>query len=130
MVLPGEQGPLHWWEIVARCRSSELPFEKFYVDALLVETVPQLSEAEDERETMSLADPKTLDDKFLEPVSTWNAEVGAGWEDESFSIEQWFDEGEELEFTDIELFIEEPDRWERAIGWMRSLVDAAGIRIS
>lgn len=125
-VLTGEQGPLNWWEIVARSSSSELPFKRFYVDALLVETVPQFSDAQEERETMNLAAPKAIDEQFLEPVSTWTTDV-VQWGTESLSIEQWFDEGEELEYSDIELFIEEPDRWERAVQWMRSLVDAAGI---
>jgi len=124
------RSPQHWWEIVVRSSGSELPFKQFYADARLVAAVPQPSHDRGEREAMNLSDPKMMKEEFLEPVSAWKAEAGPLWGDESFSIEQWFNEGEELEFSDIELLIEEPDRWERAVQWMRSLVDAAGIRIS
>jgi len=122
--------PLRWWESVVRCDATELPFKRFYADALLVEAVPLVTAKRDERVMMNLTEQKAESARLRDPAAGWGPKMTPDWGEEGFAIEQWFDEGEELEYSDIELFIEEPDRWERAVQWMRSLVDAAGLRIS
>jgi hypothetical protein len=60
------------------------------------------------------------EDRIVRPVPRWGAD--------SSLIEDWFNAGEELQHSKLELPIEEPDRWERALQWMRSLAVATGLR--
>jgi hypothetical protein len=84
-------------------------------------------------------------DRIVEPVEGWEHflegppleavasppptphEQGS-WEVNSEFIEEWFDEGEALQFSEAEVEIDEPDRLERTLQWFRSLFIATNLR--
>jgi len=107
--------PLCWWEIAARRRAApELPFLGFF------------REGRSAREEDPM--PGELKQRVAIPVEDWERFVSGRWGEDSPLIEDWFDAGEELQHSNVELMIEEPDRWERALQWMRSLAVATGLR--
>jgi hypothetical protein len=107
--------PLHWWEIAASAGSApELPFLGFFIEG---------RSAREEAEM-----PGELRQRVAIPVEDWEAFLAARWGDDGGLIEEWFDAGEELQNSRMELTIEEPDRWERTLQWMRTLAVATGLR--
>jgi hypothetical protein len=81
---------------------------------------------------MSMVNAKNGGYRIVEPVKGWQPLNFKMWGDDAFQIEEWFDAGESLEFdkNDWEVKIEEPDKWERALQWVRSLAVATGLKIS
>ena len=66
-------------------------------------------------------------DRVAEPVEGWERFEHEGWGEHNELIEDWFDAGDEIQHLDTrvhELDIDEPDRWERALHWVRSLLVA------
>jgi len=63
-------------------------------------------------------------DRIVEPVEGWKVYelTKRRWGNDQRMIEEWFDEGEELQHRELDVEIDEPDRWERAATWFRSLV--------
>jgi hypothetical protein len=66
--------------------------------------------------------------RIVEPVGGWAAwHDTADWGDDAAFVEDWFDAGDELQNLDTlvhDVKIDEPDRWERALHWVRSLLIA------
>jgi len=66
--------------------------------------------------------------RIVEPVGGWERYVErAGWGENQELIEDWFVAGDELQYVDTlvnDVEIDEPDRWERALHWVRSLLVA------
>jgi hypothetical protein len=80
---------------------------------------------ESKEKKMSTCEAKRFQNRIVIPIPSWNARQA--WGEDLFPIEEWFDEGEALAHSDAEVFIDEPDRWERAMDWMRSLALASGL---
>ncbi len=110
--------PLEWWRIARRRasspaegRASALPFLRYF----------QEGGAAWEEDEM----PGELKDRVAVPIAGWpEAQMVGRWGGDTRLIEDWFSAGEELQHCTTELLIEEPDRWERAFSWMRSLAVA------
>jgi hypothetical protein len=121
-----DRRPLQWREIVASCdfygAPAELPFRGFFAELFEAPEDP----SNDEEKPMRLEHVYGWPDRIVEPIQGWNAY--RNWGEDASLIEEWFDEGEALAESDIEVNIEEPDRWERALQWIRSLVVAARLR--
>jgi len=70
------------------------------------------------------------DIRIVEPVGgwdAWRAHASEDWGDDTAFVQDWFRAGDELQNLDTlvhELNIDEPDRWERALHWVRSLLVA------
>jgi len=64
--------------------------------------------------------------RIVEPIEGWKSYY-TNWDDDF--LEEWFDEGEALQHSTLEVEIDEPDRLERAIGWLRSLFIASNHRV-
>lgn len=107
-----ESASLHWWKIMARRAEDELPFRALYSEVLGASDRTNL----DEEDWMYL-----MESRIVEPIEGWARFNTCGWGDNTSFVEDWFDEGESLQHSSKELEIDEPDRFERALGWFRSL---------
>jgi hypothetical protein len=105
---PGVHGPLSWQKILAE--RAELPVQCYYAE--LLSPVPGTR-----RSSCCVAWP--VSEPSISERSPWG-------ENEGF-IEGWFETGEALAESAVELQIDEPNRWERAVSWVRTLAAAAGI---
>ena len=114
--------PLCWWELL-NANPRRLPFIGLYLELLGGGFKGQRVRPEEENSMY-------VDNRIVEPVEGWEQYLGsrsAGWGDDQGLIEDWFDAGDALQFQDTlfnELKIDEPDRWERARDWVRSLLVA------
>jgi hypothetical protein len=79
-----------------------------------------------ERDRMPFESP-ALESRVVEPVEGWESfrKNPPRWGDHNDMIEDWFGAGEELQHSRDEVEIDEPDRWERALDWVRTLFVAA-----
>ena len=107
---------LHWWQIMAH-RQSRLPFGAIYDEALRDADQVGL-----DQEMMLLL----RESRIVEPIEGWQS-FYRDWDDDF--VEGWFDEGEALQHSTLEVEIDEPDRVERAVGWLRSLFIASNQRV-
>ena len=74
---------------------------------------------------MSVYYDKDHPTRVAHPIQPWPPRQKGVWSDgDSFPVDEWFDAGEGLAFCESELLIDEPDRWERAFQWVRSLAIA------
>jgi hypothetical protein len=106
---------LSWQQIVLarRQESEQLPFLAYFAE-------------------LDTADPKEWEmdvrrtDRIVEPVEGWQVYelTKRRWGKDQRMIEEWFDEGEELQHRELDVEIDEPDGWERAVTWVRSLAIA------
>ena len=68
--------------------------------------------------------------RIVEPIGgweQWRRRQQVSWGENTAMVEDWFDAGDELQHLDPllhDLKIDEPDRWERALHWVRSLLVA------
>ena len=64
-----------------------------------------------------------LKSRVVEPVQGWQAWKMSQryWGEHTPLIESWFCAGEELQHSELEIEVEEPDRWELARHWFRNL---------
>lgn len=61
-------------------------------------------------------------------LASWDCWNNKRWGEDSQMVEEWFAAGETLQYSTSELEIDEPDRWERALQWMRSIFDSPRLR--
>jgi hypothetical protein len=115
--------PLHWQQILARCPedAGDLPFLVYFAE--LIDAAEWDLDSE-EMEMAMRAELIARCARVVEPVQGWDRFLEPAWGEDGGMIEEWFDEGEALQNSEVELQIEEPDRWERAMSWMRSLAVA------
>jgi hypothetical protein len=104
---------LHWWQIMAHRQVGRLPFGAIYDEALMDADQVGLDE-----EMMLLL----RESRIVEPIEGWQS-FYCDWDDDF--VEDWFDEGEALQHSTLEVEIDEPDRMERTLGWLRSLFIAS-----
>lgn len=110
---------LHWWKIIADREGADLPFRPLYSELVKAGDLPDL----DEEDWMYL-----MESRIVEPIEGWARFRARGWGDNESFIKEWFDEGEALQHSSLELEIDEPDRIERALGWIRSLFMVSRVR--
>ena len=69
-------------------------------------------------------------DRIVEPVEGWQVYelTKRRWGNDQRMIEEWFDEGEELQHRELDVE-DEPDGWERAVTWVRSLAIATKLKL-
>ncbi len=108
---------LHWWQIMAHRQVSRLPFGAIYDEALMNADQVGLDE-----EMMLLL----RESRIVEPIEGWQS-FYCDWDDDF--VEDWFDAGEALQHSTLEVEIDEPDRMERALGWLRSLFIASNQQV-
>ena len=108
---------LHWWQIMAHGRGSKLPFSAIYNEALTDADLVGLDD-----EMMLLME----ESRIVEPLQGWKS-FYTSWDDDF--VEDWFDAGEALQHSTLEVEIDEPDRMERALGWLRSLFIVSNQRV-
>lgn len=117
--------PGGWWEVFSVVEPGFVPFLGLYLEALGLRLGSRVALPEQES-LMSM----TTQDRIVEPVQGWPRFEQHRWgEDQELNgmIEDWFDAGDELQHVDTlvhDLKIDEPDRWERAFHWVRSLLVA------
>jgi hypothetical protein len=111
--------PLNGWKILEDRRTSLLPFERYYAELFLTACFPAESARAMERPAERVAWP-------LAPAGGGKADRKPWGENTTF-IESWFEKGETLSQSETELSIDEPDRWTRALAWVRTLAAATGI---
>lgn len=99
-----------------------LPFFRLYLEALGVGggAGPGMAARGEEM---------NIESRIVEPVGGWDAwRSHAGeWGDDTAFVQDWFQAGDELQNLDTlvhDVKIDEPDRWERALHWVRSLLVA------
>lgn len=109
--------PLSWQQIVLdkRREPDGLPFLAYFAE---------LDDAGGDEERAMRVEDLMKGDRIVEPVEGWQRFVERSWGEDQRMIEEWFDEGEELQHRDLELEIDELDRWGRALQWVRSLAVA------
>lgn len=114
--------------MASRCRD-ELQFADLFLEALQADDTRTLEERHmgmlmQLGATMAL--PAAEAARVVEPVEGWDAFWARTWGDNTSFIEEWFDEGEELQHAHtLELEIDEPNHWERAVSWVREMITAA-----
>jgi hypothetical protein len=113
--------PLHWWEIAATPGATALPFEGFFAE--VVKAAESWTPNGD-----AASGPAGVALCMVAPEGSHDRTPGPGWGEHESLIEEWFDAGEALARSELELPIEEPDRWERAAQWLLSLASAVGLR--
>ena len=121
--------PLSWKQILAQSDPRDLPFQVYFSE-LQPLMDPQEWDQDDPGDVeINLDIPENYQMCVIEPpLLSLRLEGQTLWGNDSSLIEQWFDDGELLEFSDTELYLDdEPDRWARALGWMRSLAIATRI---
>ena len=97
-----------------------LPFFYLYLEALGVGCTAG--------RTVARGDEMNIESRIVEPVGGWDAwHAGEEWGDDTAFVQDWFQAGDELQNLDTlvhDVKIDEPDRWERALHWVRSLLVA------
>ena len=110
-------GPQHWQQILQRQEPSRLPFLSFYQEAAQDVLAGVLESGYQEEEM------RTTITRIAVPLAEWRPNVRE-WGDNTDILEDWFDEGELIaESDDPELKIDEPPAYERALQWMRSVLN-------
>lgn len=102
---------------MAHGRGSKLPFSGIYNEALTDADLVGLDD-----EMMLLME----ESRIVEPLQGWKS-FYCDWDDDF--VEEWFDAGEALQHSTLEVEIDEPDCMERALGWLRSLFIASNQQV-
>lgn len=101
--------PIDWREVLRAHDNAALPFRGLCLEAAGA--------------TVSEERPMMAADRIVEPVGGWQAfRAASRWGENSLFVEDWFHAGEALQHATCEVQIDEPDRWERALLWVRTLL--------
>ena len=114
--------PGGWWEVFSAVESAAFPFLGLYLEVLGLRLGSRVASPKQESLMMDI-----VQDRIVEPVQGWHRLEQERWGEHHELIEDWFDAGHELQHVDTLLHpveIVEPDRWERTVHWVRSLLVA------
>lgn len=129
---PKDKEPRYWWRILDGDLTSPMPFQDLYQEWLLAPEPPPFTEKPMQTtRRVEMTVPK-------ENTAASEQDQADKWGEDASFVEEWFGEGEDfcvskpMQALELEMEIcqdmHREERIDRALGWVRSLAVATGLR--